>query len=101
MERRLDVDDLALDRGFSRARLSVIALLVATGIAIYLCYLLTVPFLPALAWALALAVIAMPAHRWLESHIKRQTIAAGISLSLVAMFVVVPLVLIGAKLAQE
>ena len=39
----------------SRNHISMLVLLAATSIGIYLCYRLAEPFLPALAWALALA----------------------------------------------
>jgi predicted PurR-regulated permease PerM len=101
MERKLTDDDAGSDGWFSRGRLSVIVLLVATAIAIYLCYLLMVPFLPALAWAVALVVIALPVHCRIEARIKRPSIAAGVSVTLVALFVVVPAMLIGLKLTHE
>ena len=40
-------------------------MLVATAFGIYICYLLAAPFVPALAWALALAVLFTPLQRWL------------------------------------
>jgi predicted PurR-regulated permease PerM len=89
------------ESGFSRARLSVIALLTATALAIYLSYLLIRPFLPALAWALALVVIAIPVHRRLERWIKRSSIAAGISVTLVTICIVLPTLIIGLMLARE
>jgi hypothetical protein len=46
----------------SRERVLALVLLTATALAVYVCYLLTHPFLPALAWALALAVVAHPLH---------------------------------------
>jgi len=46
------------DGWFSRERVLALTLLGATVLVFYVCYLLVQPFLPALAWALALAVIA-------------------------------------------
>ena len=48
----------------------------------YICYRLTLPFLPALAWALALAVVTYPLHGWIERRIKRPNIAAGLAVAL-------------------
>src|SRR5688572_8950562 len=98
MKRAVTDDDLSSDGWFSRGRLSVIALLVATAISIYLCYLLINPFLPSLAWALALTVVALRLHRWIEARIKRPSVAAGLSVTLAALFIVVPALLIGVKL---
>ena len=41
----------------SRSHVQTLVLMAATAVGIYLCYRLAVPFLPALAWALALAVV--------------------------------------------
>lgn len=49
------------NQGFSNAGLWVVI-----GIALYLCWLLARPFLTALTWATALAVVAAPLERWLE-----------------------------------
>ncbi len=42
----------------SRERVLVLVLIVATALAFYICYRLALPFLPAVTWALALAVVA-------------------------------------------
>jgi len=48
------------------------ALLLLTGIALYLCWLLARPFLTGITWALALAVVAYPLHfrlkRWFRTN---------------------------------
>jgi predicted PurR-regulated permease PerM len=55
------------DKGWlSRERVEALVLLLATLFAIYLCFRLTEPFLPALIWALALAVVGYPVHRWMQ-----------------------------------
>jgi len=38
-------------------RFQHLVLLLVTGLGVYLCYLLAVPFLPPLVWAVALAVV--------------------------------------------
>jgi predicted PurR-regulated permease PerM len=69
----------------SRERALALMLLVATALAVYLCYQLTRPFLPALAWAFALAVVAHPLHNWLERRLRRANVAAGLAVGLVAV----------------
>ena len=44
----------------TRARLRAFVLLALTVGGIYVCYLLLLPFLPGLVWALALAILFMP-----------------------------------------
>ncbi len=73
------------------ALLRVFTLVAITAAGIIACYLLAVPFIPALVWALSAAVLAMPLHRRLEARLKKPGLAAGISLVLIALLVVLPL----------
>lgn len=74
----------------SRSHIHTLVLITVTLIAIYFCYRLAVPFFPALAWALALAVLFAPLHRWLEAKVKYPNLAATLSVLIVALIVVVP-----------
>src|SRR5690606_6520514 len=85
----------------SRERVLTLVLLVATGLAVYLCYRLSRPFLPALAWALALAVIAHPLHAWLERRLHLTNLAAGVAVVLVAVVVVAPTLWLTQQLGRE
>jgi len=78
-----------------------LALIAATAVGIYLCYLMTAPFFPALAWALALAVLFVPLHRWVLSKVRRPNLAAGICLVVVAIVVVVPVTLVTERIVGE
>jgi predicted PurR-regulated permease PerM len=91
-----------IDRGWlSRERGLTLVLLVATALAVYLCYLLARPFLPALAWALALAVVAHPLHNWLERRLRWANVAAGVAVVLVAVTIVAPTVFLTQRLGRE
>src|SRR5450759_1168186 len=74
----------------SRSHIHVLALMAATALGIYLCYRMALPFVPALTWALALAVLFMPVHRWLESTVKHSNLAAAISVLVIGLIVIVP-----------
>jgi len=91
------------DEKAPRGPLHLAVLALATVALVALCYLLTAPFLPALAWALALAVIAYPLHRWLTRRLlgKYENLAAGLSVTLVIAFILVPCWLVAARLATE
>jgi predicted PurR-regulated permease PerM len=80
-----DSHDLA-----TRDRLLLFVLLLATVVAAYLVYLLLRPFLPALAWALALSIIAYPVHRWVGQRIRYPSAAAGVTTGLVGVAVIGP-----------
>ena len=85
----------------SRSQVQTLVLMAITVIGIYLCYRMALPFRSALAWALALAVLFAPFHRWLESRIKRPNLAAMASVILISLIVVVPTIFVGQRLVQE
>ena len=85
----------------SRSRIHVLAMMAAIALGLYLCYLMALPFLPALTWALALAVLFMPGHQWLESTMKHPNLAASVSVLGTGLIVVVPAVFMGQRLVSE
>jgi predicted PurR-regulated permease PerM len=90
---------------WSRNRLSAAVLLVVTTLLFYACYLMARPFLPALAWALALAIVAGPLHRWIARRISNSGLAAALSVLLVAIVIVAPMAfllqMVGNKAAES
>jgi predicted PurR-regulated permease PerM len=78
-----------------------IAVLAATAIALYLCWLMLRPFLGVLAWAVVLVIVFYPIHRRLSSRIKRRGLSALLSCLLVVFVVVLPLTLLTVALADE
>jgi predicted PurR-regulated permease PerM len=92
----------AEDHGwFSQPRTVALALILATLIALYLCYRLMQPFLPALAWALALAVIAHPLHRRIRERWPYPNVAAGVSVIIVVLLIVAPAAFVTTSIVQE
>lgn len=89
------------DGWLDRPRGLMVVLAAATLVAVYLCYLLVAPFLPALAWALALAVIAHPLHRWLSARIANDTACALVSLALVTCLIIGPAIFVGFTLVGQ
>ena len=85
----------------SPVHVHALVLMVLTGAGIYFCYLLVAPFFPALAWALALAVLFAPLHRWLESKVKRPNLAATLCVLVVVLVVVVPAMFMAERIATE
>ena len=83
------------------SNLRIFVLLAVTAIGLYLCYLMAVPFVPAITWALALAVLFMPLHRWLESRLRQADVAAGVSVVLLGLTVVVPATFMAQRLVSE
>lgn len=85
----------------SRSHVRTLVLMVATAFGIYLCYRLAAPFLPALAWALTLAVLFAPFQRWLESKLMRPSLAAVVSVLVIGLIVVVPATFVGERLVVQ
>src|SRR5262245_30842242 len=91
----------AEDGWWSRERTLVLALFIATALAFYLCYVLARPFLPALAWALTLAVVAHPLRDWIARRIFRPNLASVLAVVLVAATVVAPGLFVTQRLVRE
>ena len=89
------------DGWFSRERVLTLVLVAVTCLGIYVCYLLAVPFLPALAWGSALAIVAHPMHAWLERKLPRPGLAAGISVILVAIALIGPAIFVVSQLVGQ
>jgi predicted PurR-regulated permease PerM len=74
---------------YSRKRIAEAALLLVTCIALYVCWLLARPFLAAISWALALAVVGYPLHRRLERWL-RPNVAALVSVLAITIILLAP-----------
>jgi predicted PurR-regulated permease PerM len=85
----------------TRARVLALFLIVITAGVFYLCYRLTVPFIPALTWALALAVIAYPLHEWLRRRLKNRSLVAALTVVAVTVILVVPVALVVREIMNE
>ena len=68
---------------------------------IYLCYRLAVPFLSALVWAVALAVVLAPMQRWGEAKIKCPGLVAGLSVLVIGVIVLGLASFMGHQLIRE
>jgi predicted PurR-regulated permease PerM len=79
----------------------VLVLIVATALAFYLCYLLIQPFIPVLAWALALAIVGRPLHDFIAIRIRNAEVAAALAVVAVAILLVVPTAFVVHQVASE
>lgn len=85
----------------SRSHVYTLLLMAATVVALYFCYLLTVPFFPALAWALALALLFAPLNGWLEAKVKHPGLAAAICVGVVLLAVIIPVTFMVERIIAE
>jgi predicted PurR-regulated permease PerM len=75
---------------FTRERLLTVVLAILTFLAVYVCYRIIEPFIPPMAFALALAVATQRPYRWLRRRIKGQTAGAAVAVLLVALLIIGP-----------
>jgi predicted PurR-regulated permease PerM len=95
-------EDAQADTGwFPRERALAMVLVGATVLAVYLCWLLVAPFLSAIAWAVALALVSYPVYDWLRLHVHSKNLAAVITVTLVALVLVAPTVLLAQQLVGQ
>ena len=78
-----------------------LAVLAATGIGLYLCWLMLKPFVGVLEWAVVLVIIFHPVHRRLERKIRYRGLSASLSCLLAIVIIILPLTLLTISLAQE
>ncbi|OGV57000.1 MAG: hypothetical protein A2X45_12485 [Lentisphaerae bacterium GWF2_50_93] len=84
-----------------RRQLPFLGLMVLTVFAVFFCYQLVQPFLTAVLWAIAFAILANPFYRWLLRIIRIRSLASGIAVAAVALVIVLPAVALAPKLAGD
>ena len=89
------------DGWLTRARVQLVALALLTALVLYLCYLIALPFLPALTWALVLAVIAHPLHERIREKVHGKTVVAALAVLMVTVVLAVPTVLVVREIAVQ
>lgn len=82
-------------------RIGTIALALAALCGIALCILLAWPFLGALTWALALAILFAPIHARIEMALGHRSLAALISVVILSVVVIVPAAFVVERLVSE
>lgn len=78
-----------------------LAVLAATAIALYVCWLMLQPFVGVLGWATVLVIVSYPMHKRLVARIGHPSLSAFISSLLVITIAVLPLSLIALVVTRE
>src|SRR5687767_2980156 len=86
---------------WTRDRALVLVLITATALLLIVCGLLILPFFGPISWAIALAVVARPFHRWLEDRIGKPGLAAAIAVVAIAAVIVTPAIFVGHNVVTE
>jgi predicted PurR-regulated permease PerM len=85
----------------TRERLLVLVLAGATLVVGWLCWMLVKPFVPSLAWALVLAILAHPLHERLTARIRWPSVAAGVAVVIVTVAIALPATLVVRQVGSE
>jgi predicted PurR-regulated permease PerM len=85
----------------AEARSRWIILVVATAIAVWLCWKLIQPFASVMVWAGILALLFWPLQRRLAARWQRPSLAAGMTLLIVFATAIIPVGLVSAALVAE
>jgi predicted PurR-regulated permease PerM len=102
IDEKREITRRGTDAGWlTRERLLVLTLMAATAVAFYLCYLIARPFLSALAWALALAIIAHPLHEWIGRRLRYPNLAAALAVVIVVFAVVAPTIFAAQQIVRQ
>lgn len=75
--------------------------LAVAALGLYVCYLLALPFLGAITWAVVLSILIAPAHRRLEERLPYPSLAAMLSTIAAAVVVAVPVLFVAQQLIGE
>src|SRR5688572_17366507 len=87
--------------GITREQLSLGALLITTAIALYISWRVVAPFLPALTWALALAIVAHPVYDKVASRVSKPDLASALAVCLVTLIIIAPIALVTQQIASQ
>ncbi len=78
------------DNWLTRERILVVVLVAASVLVGWLCWMLVQPFVPALTWAVVLAVIAHPLHERILRWLNWSNVAAGLAVVAVTLVFALP-----------
>lgn len=89
------------DNSSRRQRFSTVMLSATIGAAGILCALILTPFLPAIVWSFALAILFTPLDTRIRKAVPRRGLAAAATVAIVASIVVVPSIVVVGILLNE
>lgn len=89
------------DHWLTRERILVLVLAGATLLVGWLCWQLVKPFIPALTWALVLAILAHPLHERFLARLRLPSLAAGLAVVAVTLVIALPATLIVREVGSE
>jgi len=89
------------DNFLTRERILVIVLVAVSVLVLWLSWLLVKPFVPALTWAVVLAVIAHPLHERILKRVRWPNVAAGLAVIGVTVVIALPAAVLVREVGNE
>jgi predicted PurR-regulated permease PerM len=100
--RQIIPSDVSADgKGRYSKNLSIALLIGGVVFGFILCYLMAVPFVPAIVWSITLAVLFTPLEARMSRIVRSRNLSAGLSVFIVAVVVVVPIFWVAGQLLNE
>jgi predicted PurR-regulated permease PerM len=100
--RQIIPSDVSADgKGRYSKNLSITLLIGGVVFGFILCYLMAVPFVPAIVWSITLAVLFTPLEARMSKIVRSRNLSAGLSVFIVAVVVVVPIFWVAGQLLNE
>jgi len=87
--------------GWRKGVTATLAQLTIVAAILYLCYMLTEPFIIPLLWGVAFTVVFWPVDAWLRRRVRWRWLVASLSTTLVCLLIIVPTFYLGAALLDE
>lgn len=94
-------NDTSASEYTKRNTIHLLLLITLSIIATLGCVLMSAPFLPALTWALTLAILFAPLQRRLEAKLGKVNLAAALCVLLAALIIVIPASFVAEQLISE
>lgn len=85
----------------TRDRLSTFVLIAIAALGCVVCAVIAVPFLSAITWALALAVVAHPVHDWANRRTQNSAVAAGLAVTAITAGLLLPAAFVAQEIGVE
>jgi predicted PurR-regulated permease PerM len=85
----------------NREPLLLVTIVLLTGVVLALCGLIFLPFVPAMTWAMVLALAGSPLFDWLLRWLNNRNVAAGAAVVVIAAVIIGPVVWICIEISRE
>lgn len=89
------------DAWLTRERILLLVLALVTAAVCVLVFRLVQPFIPAITWAIVLAVMAYPMHEAMVRHVRRPWLAASLAVIAITVVVALPAGFVARQIALE